>query len=129
MNYPEDLKYTKSHEWVRVDGKEAYIGITDYAQDTLGDLVYIELPETGSTVAADEELTTIESVKAAEPIYSPLEGKVVKVNGDLEDSPELINSDPYGAFIFVLELADPSVVEELMSAAEYAAFVESEKDS
>ena len=95
------------------------MGITDYAQDSLGDIVYIELPDTGATVGADEEITTIESVKAAEPIYSPLAGKIAQVNEELEDSPELINSKPYEAYLFAVDLDDPSSYEELMSAADY----------
>ena len=109
MNVPEDLKYTESHEWIRLDGSKAFVGITDYAQESLGDIVYIELPATGSSVAADEELTTIESVKAAEPIYSPLPGIITEVNEELNDKPELLNSQPYEAYIFVLELEDPAV--------------------
>ncbi len=128
MNVPENLKYTKSHEWIRLDGSTAYVGITDYAQETLGDIVYIELPETGAAVSADEELTTIESVKAAEPIHSPLAGTVTEVNEELNDSPELINSQPYEAFIFALELEDTKAYEELMSPEEYTEFAEKEEN-
>jgi glycine cleavage system H protein len=129
MNVPENLKYTKSHEWIRLEGDIAFIGITDFAQDNLGDIVYIELPESGLDVKADEELTTIESVKAAEPIYSPLDGKIVKVNEDLNDSPDLMNRKPYDAFIFALELSDTSAVEGLLSSSEYTVFAESEAES
>jgi len=128
MNVPENLKYTKSHEWVRLEGSKAYVGITDYAQETLGDIVYIELPETGADVSADEELTTIESVKAAEPIYSPLDGTVAEVNEDLNDKPELINQKPYEAFIFALELEDTGSYESLMSPEEYTEFAEQEEN-
>jgi len=128
MNIPENLKYTKSHEWLRFDGSRVFVGITDFAQNSLGDIVYIELPEVGAEVGADEELTTIESVKAAEPIYSPLAGRVVEVNEELNDKPELINSGPYEAHVFVLEVADSGALDELMTAEEYAEFVEEEKD-
>lgn len=128
MNTPENLKYAESHEWVRVDGDRAVVGITDHAQDSLGDIVYVELPENGATVAAGDEITTIESVKAAEPIFSPLSGTIVEVNEDLEDSPELINKDPYDAFIFVVEMSDPSEAETLMDASDYVDFVEEEED-
>jgi len=128
MNIPDNLKYTKSHEWVRLDGNTAFVGITDYAQESLGDIVYIELPEVGAEVAADEELTTIESVKAAEPIYSPLTGNIVEVNEALNDKPELINQEPYGSYIFAVELDDTSAYEKLLTSDEYAKLVEAEKE-
>ena len=128
MNIPENLKYTKSHEWLRLDGSKVFVGITDFAQGSLGDIVYVELPEVGAEVGADEELTTIESVKAAEPIYSPLAGRVVEVNEELNDKPELINTGPYEAYVFVLEVADPGALDELMTPEEYAEFVEEEQD-
>ena len=126
MGVPDNLKYTESHEWVRLDGKTAYVGITDYAQESLGDIVYIELPETGASVSADDELTTIESVKAAEPIYSPLAGTISAANEDLNDNPELINSKPYETYIFALDLEDTAAYENLMSASEYDKFLEAE---
>ena len=126
MNVPDDLKYTESHEWIRLDGSKAYVGITDYAQESLGDVVYIDLPETGKPVSADEELTTIESVKAAEPIYSPLAGTITEVNEELNDKPELINSQPYEAYIFALELDDTAAFNSLMSPEEYADLIEAE---
>ena len=126
MNVPENLKYTKSHEWIRLEGNRAFVGITDYAQGSLGDIVYIELPETGVTAAADEELTTIESVKAAEPIYSPLAGTIASVNEELNDKPELINTQPYDAYIFALDLEDTAACDALMTPEEYAQFVEAE---
>lgn len=128
MNIPEDLKYTKSHEWIRVEGNRATVGITDYAQDSLGDIVYIELPEVDTEVSADEELTTIESVKAAEPIFAPLAGILVEVNDALTDSPEQINDDPYGTPLFVIELSDPSEVDALLDAGAYRKAVEAESD-
>ena len=126
MNVPENLKYTESHEWIRLEGNRAFVGITDYAQGSLGDIVYIELPEAGVTAAADEELTTIESVKAAEPIYSPLAGAIASVNEELNDKPELINSQPYDAYIFALDLEDTAAYDALMTPEEYAQFVEAE---
>jgi glycine cleavage system H protein len=121
---PEDLKYTKSHEWVRLDGTKATVGITDYAQDTLGDIVYIELPEIGRKVSIDEELTTIESVKAAEPIFAPLSGTISAVNSALNDGPEKINEDPYGTFLFEIDVTDESEISGLLDHAAYAAHVE-----
>ena len=129
MNVPENLKYTKSHEWIRLDGNRAFVGITDYAQGSLGDIVYIELPEAGVTAAVDEELTTIESVKAAEPIYSPLAGVIASVNENLNDKPELINSQPYDAYIFALDLEDTAAYDALMKPDEYTRFVEAEGEA
>lgn len=129
MNTPDDLKYTESHEWVRIEGTKAYVGITDYAQDSLGDIVYIELPEVDKKVDKEEELTTIESVKAAEPIYSPLSGTVVEINEDLNDTPELINQKPYEAFLFAVEFSDSSEVDKLLSSAAYEEFVSKEESS
>ena len=128
MNIPENLKYTKSHDWVRLDGNTAYVGITDYAQQSLGDIVYIELPEVGTSVQADEELTTIESVKAAEPICSPVAGNVIEVNEELNDKPESINERPYEAYIFAVELDEVAAYEGLMSAEEYTELVEAGGD-
>ncbi len=128
MSVPDNLKYTESHEWIRLDGTTAYVGITDYAQESLGDIVYIELPETGASVSADDELTTIESVKAAEPIYSPLTGTISEVNEELNDNPELINSQPFETHIFALELEDTSGYEKLMSPGEYQKLLESEEN-
>lgn len=127
MNVPDNLKYTRSHEWVRLEGARAFVGITDYAQESLGDIVYIELPEVGAHADADEELTTIESVKAAEPIYNPLAGTVALVNEELNDTPELINTRPYEAFLFALDLDNAESYEGLMSADEYTRFAEAEE--
>jgi len=126
VNVPDNLKYTESHEWIRLDGSKAYVGITDYAQESLGDIVYIELPESGAAVSADDELTTIESVKAAEPIYSPLTGTVSEVNEELNDKPEIINSKPYETFIFALELGDTAAYDNLMSPEEYKKLLQDE---
>ncbi len=124
MNIPGDLKYTEDHEWVRVEGSVAYVGITDHAQHELGDIVYVELPELDMEVEKDEEATSIESVKAAAPVNSPVSGKIVQVNEDLEDEAELINKDPYEAYIFAVEMSDPSELDSLMDADAYKEFLE-----
>ncbi len=124
---PEHLLYTETHEWVEVEDGIATCGITDFAQDQLGDLVYIELPEVGSGVVAGEVCGVIESVKAASDLYSPLSGEVVEVNGELADAPELINKDPYGdGWMFRIKLSDPSELEALMDAERYQKFVAEE---
>jgi len=124
MAIPEDLKFLKSHEWVRVDGNTAYVGISDYAQEELGDIVFVELPEIDDEFEAGEEVTNVESVKAASPIYAPVSGKIVKVNEALEDTPELVNQKPYEAFIYALELSKKSELEDLLSYSEYQKFLE-----
>lgn len=124
MNVPENLKYTEDHEWARIEGNIAYIGITDHAQHELGDIVYVELPDIDNDVDKDEEATSIESVKAAAPVNSPVSGKVVKVNEALEDEAELINKDAYEAFIFAVEMSDPSELDSLMDAQAYKKFLE-----
>ncbi|HBR22035.1 MAG TPA: glycine cleavage system protein GcvH [Nitrospiraceae bacterium] len=125
--YPEDLKYHKEHTWVRVSGKKATIGITDYAQDALGDIVYIDLPETDTTIEANSELAEIESTKATSSVISPVSGAVIEVNDDLSESPEIINEEPYGkGWIAVIEIDDASEVDDLMDAADYAKYVEEE---
>ncbi len=123
-NVPSDLKYAKSHEWVRDEGDGVVtVGITDHAQELLGDLVFVDLPEVGSVVRADAECAVVESVKAASDVYSPLDGEIVEVNGALADAPEIINSDPYGAgWIFKLQLVDAGQVDELLDADDYAAY-------
>ncbi|HHV63332.1 MAG TPA: glycine cleavage system protein GcvH [Firmicutes bacterium] len=124
MNYPEDLRYSKKHEWIRIDGRRATVGITQYAQDQLGAVVGIDLPEIGKAVERDEELADIDSMKTADVIYAPVSGTVVEVNSTLEEHPEYINDDPYGeGWICVLEVADPGEVDSLMTAGEYEAFV------
>ncbi len=124
MNVPENLKYTEDHEWARIEGNIAYIGITDHAQHELGDIVYVELPDIDNDVDKDEEATSIESVKAAAPVNSPVSGKVVKVNEALEDEAERINKDAYGAYIFAVEMSDPSELDGLMDAQAYKNFLE-----
>ena len=123
--FPEDLKYTDEHEWVKTPGESAgsvRIGITDYAQDQLGDIVYVQLPDVGSTVAAGDSVGELESTKSVSDLYSPLSGEVSAVNDALDATPELVNSDPYGdGWIFELRLADASAVEDLMDSAAYEA--------
>jgi len=127
MNIPANLRYAKTHEWVRVEGSTAYVGITDYAQEALGDIVFVEMPATGEERKKGEEIATIESVKAASAIYAPVTGKVLRVNEALAKTPELINQKPYEAFLFTLEMSKPAELEELLDAAAYAQWVEEEK--
>jgi glycine cleavage system H protein len=120
MKVPADLLYTKEHEWIRVDGKEATVGITDYAQGELGDVVYVELPKAGESFETAEGFGSVESVKAVSQIYMPIDGKVLAVNRELDVSPELVNSDPYGeGWMIRMEIVDPAQVEALMSAEAY----------
>lgn len=124
---PEGLKYHKEHTWVKISGKKATIGITDYAQESLGDIVYIDLPELESAVEADTELTEIESTKTTSAVISPISGTVTEVNEELSDAPEIINEDPYGkGWIAILEIEDSSELEKLMNAAEYEKYLEEE---
>ncbi len=116
------LSFTESHEWLKVEGDEALMGLTDYAQHELGDIVFVELPEEGTTVAAGDVLATVESVKSVSEVYSPVAGEVVEINGDLEDSPDLINTDAYGeGWLVKLKLADVAEIDNLMSDDEYEA--------
>lgn len=122
---PEDLKYTQSDEWVRVEGDTAVIGITDYAQDQLNDLVYVELPEVGAEIAAGDALGVVESVKAAADLHLPIGGTVLEVNSTLEDEPELINADAYGkGWLVKISINDTAELDALMDAAAYAAYCE-----
>ncbi|MDQ8037256.1 MAG: glycine cleavage system protein GcvH [Pedobacter sp.] len=124
---PAELKYAPSHEWVRVDGDVATVGITDHAQDALGDLVYVELPEVGDTVAAQDEAGVVESVKAASDIYAPVSGEIIAVNEALTDSPEIVNSDPYhDGWMYKIRMSDVAELEDLLSAEDYDAKVEAE---
>ena len=120
MNYPVDLKYTKDHEWLKMEGDIAVVGISDFAQDALGDIVFINMPEVGDTVTAGEALGDVESVKAVSDVNSPVTGVVVAINEELVDAPETLNSDPYGAWIIKVE--NITEEEELMDAAAYEAF-------
>lgn len=119
---PEDMYYTKEHEWIRVEGDEVVIGITDHAQNALTDIVYVELPDTGEELEDMEEFAIVESVKSASPIFAPLAGQVTAVNEELDDTPELINESPYGAgWIIRMRLSNPEAVSTLMDAAAYKA--------
>ncbi|MCL4517287.1 MAG: glycine cleavage system protein GcvH [Firmicutes bacterium] len=125
MNFPKDLKYTKEHEWVKVNGKEAAVGVTDHAQHELGDVVFVEVPEEGGEFSRGEGFAVIESVKAVSDVYAPVSGKVIRINEALADSPELINTDPYGqAWIAVFELSNLKELDDLMTADEYKKFLE-----
>lgn len=120
-NIPADLKYVASHEWLRLEADGTItVGITDHAQDLLGDVVFVELPEVGTEVAADQEIAVVESVKAASDVYAPIAGEIVEINEELVDSPELANEDPYGkAWFFKVKPANPADYDSLMSAEEY----------
>jgi len=120
MTSPQDLKYTKSHEWVRVDGEIATIGVTDYAQSELGDITYLELPDVGGSVSGGEPFGVVESVKAASDIYTPIDGEVIERNEDAIAAPDVVNSSPYeGAWLIRVRVSDPAQLEQLMSAEEY----------
>lgn len=124
--YPEELRYTREHEWVRDEGEGRFrVGITDHAQDALGDVVYVELPEIGTQVTAGQPLGVVESTKSVSDVYAPVSGSVVERNGALEEHPELINTSPYGdGWLVVVRAADPPTFAELLTAEEYRAFVE-----
>ncbi len=127
MNIPEDLFYTKEHEWIRIDGDSGRVGVTDHAQSQLGDLTYVELPEKGKEVAQSAVLATVESVKAASDVYAPLTGTVMETNAALTDMPGAINEDPYGnGWIAVMKIKSPQEKDALMNAAQYVAFLERE---
>jgi glycine cleavage system H protein len=126
MKVEPKLKYDEEHEWVRVEGDEGVVGISDYAQDQLSDVVYVELPEVGDSFERGDILAVVESVKAASDVYMPVSGEVLEINDALEDSPELVNQDPYGEAWFVrITIADPSELDDLLDADAYEAFLES----
>ncbi|HCJ58027.1 glycine cleavage system protein GcvH [Lutispora sp.] len=126
MEVKKDLFYSNDHEWVRVEGEKAYIGITDYAQHSLGEIVYVELPEVDNELNAGEVFGVIESVKAASDSYLPVSGKVLEVNEELSDSPQLINEDPYASWVVLIEMSDKSELDNLMNAQEYEEFCSKE---
>ena len=129
MEFPEDLKYSKEHEWVLVEDNVATVGITDYAQDQLGDIVFVELPAIGDKVSKEDAFGVVESVKAVSDIYAPVSGKVLEVNDDLPDNPEMVNEDPYGdGWMIKIEMNDPEELQDLMTAAEYEEYVAEEKE-
>lgn len=120
MNFPADLKYTKDHEWIRVDGNVAYIGITDYAQGELGEIVFVDIITEGEVVAKEEVFGTIEAVKTVSDLFMPVSGEVIEANSELDDKPELVNEDVYGnGWLVKISISDPSELDELLSAAEY----------
>lgn len=124
---PDDLKYAATHEWVRVEGDIAVIGITDHAQDALGDLVYVELPDVGDVLKATDEAGVVESVKAASDIFAPVSGEVVEVNEELSDAPEIVNQHPYtDGWMYKIRMSDPAELDDLLDAIAYDAVVESE---
>lgn len=124
---PENLKYHKEHTWVKVSGKRATIGITDHAQEALGDIVYVDLPDVDTMVEANNEISEIESTKATSSVISPASGTVIEVNEELSESPEVINEEPYGkGWIAVIRIEDPSELDDLMDAADYERYLEEE---
>ena len=120
MNFPTNVKYTNEHEWIRLEGEEAYVGITDYAQSELGEIVYVDVTTVGETVGKEETFGTIEAVKTVSDLFMPVGGEVIEVNAELEEQPELVNQDPYGkGWIIKVNISDPAEMDSLLSAAEY----------
>jgi glycine cleavage system H protein len=126
MPYPTEFKYTKEHEWIKADGKNGTIGITHYAQESLGDIVFVELPKVGSEITAGKTFGTVESVKAVSDLYAPASGTVTEVNGELATAPEKINKDAHSAWMLKITLKDPAELSSLLSAADYEKFVAEE---
>jgi glycine cleavage system H protein len=125
--YPKDYRYTKDHEWIKLDGSAATIGITDYAQHELGDVVYVELPKPGAEIKAGQSFGTVESVKAVSEIYAPVSGQITEINSPLSDSPEKVNQDPHGsAWLVKVRVTDPKEVANLMDATAYEAYIASQ---
>jgi glycine cleavage system H protein len=125
MNVPEDLRYSKDHEWARLEGGQVRIGVTDYAQDALGDVVFVQVPDVGTAVALGQSFSEVESTKSVSDIYAPVTGTIVEVNAELSDAPQRLNEDPYGeGWLCVISLDDPSQLDELMDAAAYRALIE-----
>lgn len=129
MNFPEDIKYSKEHEWVRMNGNIATVGVTDFAQDQLGEIVFVELPDEGEEFEKDDAFGVVESVKSVNDIYAPLSGRVVEVNDPVVDSPEIANEDPYGeGWLIRIELSNAKELGELMSAKQYEAYIKEESE-
>ena len=125
MNVPDELRYTADHEWVRIEGNRARVGITDYAQDALGDIVFVQLPEPGSAATAGAAFSEVESTKSVSDVYAPVTGTVVEVNDELSDAPQRLNEDPYGeGWLCVIEIADPSTLGDLLDAVAYRKLIE-----
>jgi glycine cleavage system H protein len=128
-NIPDDLHYSKDHEWVRVEGNVAVVGITDYAQDSLGDVVYCELPKVGDEFAANESFGSVESVKAVSEVFSPVSGEIVGINETLSDTPEKVNQEPYGeGWMIRVQMSNPGEIDSLLTAAEYEDFTKAETE-
>ena len=128
-NVPENLHYSKDHEWVKLEGDTATVGITDYAQNSLGDVVYVELPKVGETFAAHDSFGTVESVKAVSELFTPVSGEILEVNESLQDEPEKVNTDPYGAaWMIRVRASKPGEIDGLLSAAEYEDFISKETE-
>ncbi len=129
MDFPEGLKYSKEHEWVLVENDVAIIGITEFAQGELGDIVFVELPEVGEKISKDDPFGSLESVKAVSDIFAPISGAVVEINDDLKENPEAINEDPYGdGWMIKVEMTDMDELKDLMSSDDYAEFIEQQKE-
>jgi glycine cleavage system H protein len=126
MPYPADFKYTKEHEWIKIDGPTATIGITDHAQQALGDIVFVELPKVGTVITAGKSFGTVESVKAVSDLYAPVSGTVTEVNSELATAPEKVNTEPHQAWMVKITLADPNQANSLLSAADYDKFAAEE---
>jgi glycine cleavage system H protein len=126
MAFPADYRYTREHEWIKVDGNQATIGITDYAQNSLGDIVFVELPKVGDEVSAGKTFGSVESVKAVSDLYAPASGKIVAINQDLATAPEKINSDAHGSWMLKIQLSNPGEVSKLLSSEDYEKFVKEE---
>ena len=125
---PTDLRYHKEHEWVRLNGKQATVGISHFAQDALGDIVFLDLPKVGAVVTAGQQIGEVESTKTTSTLYTPVSGTIAKINTDLKDHPEVVNSDPYGkGWIAVIDLSAPGEADHLMTAAQYEVFLASQK--
>ncbi|MFP5210092.1 MAG: glycine cleavage system protein GcvH [Acidobacteriota bacterium] len=129
MAYPTNFRYTREHEWIEVNGSIGTVGITDYAQSSLGDIVYVDVPKVGDAVTANAVFGSVESVKAVSDLFSPVSGTVTAVNGDLKNTPDKINENPHGTWIIKVELADPAELEKLLDAAAYEAFISEETES
>jgi glycine cleavage system H protein len=128
MEFPQQLKYTKDHEWARIEGNRVVVGITDFAQEELGDVVFVELPEVGTSIEAAGTFGVVESVKAVSDLYAPVSGTIVEVNSVLEDRPELVNQSPYGeGWMIVIEASNAAELQQLLSADEYRTYVDQEK--
>ena len=127
MAYPSDYRYTKEHEWIKVEGNTGTIGITEHAQESLGDIVFVELPKVGAEVSANKTFGTVESVKAVSELYAPASGTVIAVNEDLSTAPEKVNSDAHGAWMIKIDLKDPSEAAGLMNAEQYQQYIAEEK--